>query len=757
MNRPVFLLFAALAVSCSREKPGTATPAITAVSATPITIVSVSNRADLLSGGDALVEIHLPPGLESQAPEVSLNDTDVSNAFRSVDGGAWLGYLGNLVEGDNQLVARAGGQAAQLILTNHPQGGPVFSGPQIQPWICAEPKAREGDADNPAITASGLATGPQDSQCNAPAEVSHYYRTTDYCGRDPDNPRRVIPCFKRLEAGASPADMAMVTAVSGQEIPFIVRVERGTMNRGIYDIAVLDQPGTEWSPFVAEPTWNGKLVHTFGGSTGSPRRQLAPNSSALNELALARGYMVSVSNLTDQALNYNKVVAAETVMMLKEHITENYGVITHTIGSGCSGGSIMQLVIAGAYPGLLDGIQPMCTYPDSDSTRMEVTDCVLLENYFGSAEFARVTDGLSDAQRAQRRAAIAGHPDGGGCGAWSRSIPGSANEPGNFQRTADAPLNNNCRLPLNWVVDPQTNPDGVRCSVSDYQINILGLTPGENYARRYNDNFGIQYGLQALESGAIGVEEFVTLNERIGGSDIDRGLVPERMVTDAETLDIVYRSGMVTDPRQWAKTPIIDLRGNDNSGIHMNWRAFAVRDRLDRVLGHHDNQVIWRYGPGLLPPEESGLAALSLDTMDAWITAINADTSDAPREVKVVRNKPEVAFDFCYIGDDYATKVTDQAVCDADPVLAYYSSPRQVAGGPLAEDILKCSLQPLDRAGYPVSFSDAQWQRMQAAFPQGVCDWNQPGVGMRPAIPWLDYSARAGGEPLPAPPVSLAL
>ena len=55
-------------------------------------------------------------------------------------------------------------------------------------------------------------------------------------------------------------------------------------------------------------------------------------------------------------------------MMLKEHIAETYGAIRYTIGTGCSGGSIQQYVIAADYPGLLDGIQPNCSFQDSWTT-----------------------------------------------------------------------------------------------------------------------------------------------------------------------------------------------------------------------------------------------------------------------------------------------------------------------------------------------------------------------------------------------------
>ncbi len=733
-------------MGCSDDQPSVSTP---------ITIVSLSNRADLVSGGDALVEIQLPGALAREKLTVDLNGEDISDRFSQSEDGRILALVTGLKIGENVITARSGDLAAGLTLTNHPRGGPVFSGPQIQPWICSTLEPQAGDADTPFTVASGLSSSATDEQCNIAAEVEHYYRTTEQCGRNPENPRQYTPCFKPYDSQAEkPADLAETNNQQGESIPYIVRVERGTINRGIYDIAVLDEPGGSWGPFQESSTWNGALVHLFGGSTGTPRRQNPPNSRWSNDEALSRGFMVSVSSLTDQALNSNKVVAAETVMMLKEHIAENYGAISHTIGSGCSGGSIMQLVIAGTYPGVLDGIQPACTYPDSITTGMEVTDCVLLENYFGTDEFAGLTRNSSEAAIDEKKAAIAGHLDAKACVAWSRSF-GHANIPGNFTRRNQEM--NNCRLPGNWVYDAESNPDGIRCSQTDHEIALWGNEPGEEYGRRVASNEGILYGLKSLQAGYISAEEFVSLNEHIGGSDTDLGLVSTRTKAAAESVAMAYRMGVVTDARQWAKVPIIDLRGNDNSGIHMNWRAFAVRDRLDRKLGGHDNQVIWRFGPTLWPPAESNLLVDSLMTMDTWVRAIKADTADVSLEEKVVRNKPESAFDFCYIGDDYSNKITDQATCDADPVLAYYGSPRQVAGGPLAESVLKCALKPLAPAAFGIEFDDVQWSRLEAVFPDGVCDWSAPGVGTQPAIPWLDYTAGPGGQPLPEEHLSTPL
>lgn len=744
----LLLCLAASLISCTESEPPASTGA-------PIVITALSNRADLISAGDVLIAIELPQERSFEDLSVALNGVDVSEYFAIRADGRILGLLDGLNIGNNAVTASAAGQSTRLTLTNHAKGGPVFSGEQIQPWICATPQAQKGDDDTPATAASGLSTSAIDKQCNIAAEVKHYYRTTQRCGRDPDDPRRFIPCFNEYDSQLDkPVDLAETTNRQGNTIPYIVRVERGTINRGIYDIAVLEEEGSEWGPFNQSQTWNGALVHLFGGSTGTPRRQYPPNSRWSMDEALSRGFMVSVSSLTDQALNANKVVAAETVMMLKEHISENYGEISHTIGAGCSGGSIMQLVIAGTYPGVLDGIQPSCTYPDSITTGIEVTECVLLENYFNSNEFAELSNGLDGGVINGKKAAIAGHLDEKACLAWSRSF-GHSNRPGNFVLRGEEM--NNCRLPKNWVYDPDSNPQGVRCSQADHEIALWGKEPGQEYARRYSDNSGIQYGLKAMQAGDISAEEFVTLNENIGGSDVDRGLIDERMQAGEESIALAYRMGFVTDPRQWAKVAMIDLRGNDNSGIHMNWRAFAVRDRLDRVLGNHDNQVIWRFGPGLWPPQESNLIKDSLQAMHQWVTAIKADQSDRSLAAKVSANKPASVFDFCYIGDDYTHKITDQAQCDNDPVLAYYSSPRQVAGGPLAENVWKCSLKPLLRSDYDTQFDDSQWQRLAAVFPGGVCDWSKAGVGMQPAVPWLDYSGGPGGTPLPQAPGSVPI
>ena len=82
-----------------------------------------------------------------------------------------------------------------------------------------------------------------------------------------------------------------------------------------------------------------------------------------------------------------------------------------------------------------------------------------------------------------------------------------------------------------------------------------------------------------------------------------------------------------------------------------------------------------------------------------------------------------------------------------------HSSPRQVAGGPLTENILKCQLKPLNAADYlPATFSAVQLARLYATFPDGVCDWSKPGVGQQAAVSPLTFANGPGGEPFGPPP-----
>jgi hypothetical protein len=193
----------------------------------------------------------------------------------------------------------------------------------------------------------------------------------------------------------------------------------------------------------------------------------------------------------------------------------------------------------------------------------------------------------------------------------------------------------------------------------------------------------------------------------------------------------------------------------------MNWRAWSVRERLDKANGNHDNQVIWAFvgpGGGAAQPGAS-LGLLSFTTLDQWLANVEADTSSRSVEEKLRSAKPLTAIDRC-LSTNGATdaQVAANIPLDSDACpVKYQGSPRQAAGGPLSENVFKCQTKPLDfaSADYPgVVFSADQQARLRAVFPSGVCDWTKPGVGQVPADGWTTFGDGPGGKPLGPAPVS---
>lgn len=765
-----------------------------------VSIRTVSNRADLISDGDALVEVTAPPGLTKDGMNITLNGTDVSSAFVDQGGGKFLGLVTGLKTGANTVQAtpkQGFPNGAQLTITNAPRSGPVLSGAQITPYYCATPTAQPASGNTPATNASGL-SGQPDANCTIATETKYYYRTTLTAGsgagqcslNDPGGTPGALPfCWQPYTPGTSPADMANTTTSDGNTVPFIVRLERGTMNRGIYDIVVLFDPSTPWTATAPQTRWNQKIYYSFGASTGQPRRQ---SRTTINWWTLGSqigmGYLVAQNSMTDSSRNSNRVLMAETTLMMKEHIIDTYGKVKYTLGTGCSGGSINSNQNLSIMPGTLDGVITNCTYPDSETTSLEVGDCTLLVEAYQKSQMLNLWAGMQQSDINAKKAAINGHPDQTGCQAWFNLFGSNGKAGLYYQRTvADqntgvitqaATQTNNCELPNTAVYDP-ANPTGTaslpRCNAWSWAASIWGTVPGSPAAKDTRDNVGVQYGLGALLAGKITAEEFVTLNEVIGGTDRDTTPTASRTTADSDALTIAYRSGIVASGKNLAKAAIIDERGWDDSlittppgsvlfvtlfGIHHQWYSWAIRDRITRDAGDAENQALWRFARGAMPAS-AAMQSDAITNMDQWLTTLVTDPSNAPIEQKVRRARPSSSKDFCYLTSDtsQSTKVFDQATCDADPFLKPAASPRQVAGGPRSEDVLKCQLKPLSQSDYPANtFTAAQWTRMQNLFTTGVCDWSKPGVGQQSVSDTpLTFKAGPGGQPLGAAPTSSRL
>jgi Tannase-like family of unknown function (DUF6351) len=118
---------------------------------------------------------------------------------------------------------------------------------------------------------------------------------------------------------------------------------------------------------------------------------------------------------------------------------------------------------------------------------------------------------------------------------------------------------------------------------------------------------------------------------------------------------------------------------------------------------------------------------------------VHADHRKVPLARKIIQDKPGTVAPRCTDGNG---KDIDSSVCDQ--TVSAYGTPRMGGDEPLTDDVMKCRLKPLRRDDYPVSFTNAQWQQLQKAFPTGVCDYSKPGVSQHGAVPWLTYQNRRG-------------
>jgi len=691
--KPVIAVIAAVVLI------GPATPATAAgVANRPsqrFTIASVSNpHPEFISGGDVLLRVTNA----GATPRFEIDGRHVAATVEPNNGG-YLALIDGISAGRHEITAIAGHDRAHLRVRDFGIDGPVFSGPRQEPYICE-------------TTAYGLPAASPPA-CAVPTQVSYLYKTT-------------AGAFQPLADSATrPADLA-TAAVGGHSVPYIIRLEQGTIDRAVYQIAAL-YDGTSPVPFTPDASWNRRLVYTFGGGCDAGYHQGSATGGVINDLFLAQGYAVASSSLNVLDTNCSTIISAEAAMMVKEHFIEEYGPVAHTIGWGGSGGAIQQYDIADQYPGILDGIVPGVSFPDPFTTLGPVTDCRLLDNYFGAGG-----NGFTAAQQV----AIAGFNVYDTCRSWDATFANRI--------TATGSCNPVIPVALRW--DPVTNPDGVKCAANEQYINQLGVDHRTGFAPSPLDNVGVQYGLAALQKGQITPAQFAALNAGIGGFDYTGTPQAGRSVADPRALSVSYRDDLVNSGGQGlAQTAVIDQRidldfagpGND---IHTAEWSYVMRARMT-AAGTVGNQVIIENNPATVV----AASVYELAAMDQWLTAIDADTSDRPLSVKVSADRPAAIGDGCFLnnGSFVHEQLSYDGTGQCASTIPVAANTRLVAGEPLSMTVLKCHLKPLDFSAYPVTFTDAEKAQLRAAFPTGVCDYQRPGVGQqRPTGTWLDYGSR---------------
>jgi len=685
-------------------------------------VKTLSSRPEMVSGGDVLVEIDVPQNVPMNKPTVRLNGRDVTSTLHPDPAAHVLvGLLEGLKLGENVLeVFRGqGNRTAQVTIKNYPISGPIFSGSQEQPFVCQTQDFKLPD---------GTSLGPPiDANCSVKTVVTYVYKSTMPAPAAAPGVALSATGLKPLpRTTALPSDVAWTTTSTGERVPYVVRVETGTINRGIYQFAVLHDPTKEPQPGPLTPpkAWNKRLLYSFGsGCNGGWYMQgtsIGTNGGLIKDAIVGRGYAEVSSTLNVFGNNCNSVIAGETMMMVKERFIKAYGKPVFTISWGGSGGSEQQLPIADNYPGLLDGIVPGRTFPDVLANAQLQIDSQLLYRYY-----TKVGEALSEKQKL----AILGEA----------RVKDFTTDIDRIRSAGTCPA----QLPKAQIYDPVANRSGVRCDVFDHTVGVFGRDPATGYARRPIDNIGLQYGLEALNAAVITTAQFLDLNQNVGGYDNDGNIVPIRSAADPLALRAAYQKGQVTNGGLGlARLPIIDVRPfrdllPPEGDIHMKFHSFSLRERLLKANGTFANEVL------LVGPVSRNLQmdVYAVEKMDEWLTKLAKDTSGDRMIDKVIRAKPADLVDSCLTeAGDRIIEPQTPAGGKCNELYPTFKSPRMLAGGPASNDVLKCQLKPIDYRDYKVPFSDAERARLQAIFPGGVCDWSKPGAEQRaPTGTWLSY------------------
>ncbi|PON16793.1 hypothetical protein C2W62_16610 [Candidatus Entotheonella serta] len=425
------------------------------------TLRLLSAQAHLVSGGDVLVQVQVSPGTRLDRVQMTLDGEDITASFRPVSDSIadtddiLRGLVSGLALGDATLavtVLDADGipipnAGDTLTLTNWPISGPLISGPHEAPFYCQTNTFSIG----PDL---GQLGGPQDDNCSVRTQVDFVYRSLD--GQ-----------FKPLSRPSErPDDLQQTQTTTGEQVPYIVRLETGTINRAIYQTAVL-ATSTRGAPdpWRAGAGWNGGLVYKFGG--GCRRgwyRQGDRLDNVLDHMMLSQEFTTASASLNVFGNNFNTLLAAETMMMVKERFIERNGPPQHTIGWGCSGGFYQVHFIADNYPGLLDGIVPQCSFPDvTFATTHTISDAWLLEHYFDNRANVSWTD--------EEKLAVTGF---GTLGHLPELSKGAARIDPLPNREGRPSAEFNAVVPEEQRYHPVRNRTGARATIYDHTVAVYG-------------------------------------------------------------------------------------------------------------------------------------------------------------------------------------------------------------------------------------------------------------------------------------------
>ena len=146
--------------------------------------------------------------------------------------------------------------------------------------------------------------------CSAPTQVT--YRTARRPARSPP----------LADPTVRPADLARRRRWTAGPCDYIVRLERGTIDRAVYEIAALyDRRSRRARSPRSRAGTSGSSTRSAAAATSATTRAPA-TGGVLNDLFLSQGYAVASSSLNVLDNNCSPVISAEAAMMVKEHFIE---------------------------------------------------------------------------------------------------------------------------------------------------------------------------------------------------------------------------------------------------------------------------------------------------------------------------------------------------------------------------------------------------------------------------------------------------
>ncbi|WP_342118064.1 DUF6351 family protein [Pseudoduganella sp. OTU4001] len=616
---------------------------------------------------------------------------------------------------------------------------------QQQPFICRTEESGLGQplVDNqqgighPVRDAGGAVIG-YSSQCAIRPRIMHFYFTgTAFQPFDTESGYKLPP-----------ADMQMIV-VNGATIPFVVRVEIGTINRFIYSIAMLERG-----------PWNHKLVYWMRGGVGIGHQQgtamwanggLNGSEKKLMPKLLSEGYAVASSSGNQTGVHYNMRLAEETAAQTKAYFIATYGKPVYTVAIGGSGGAVQQYLFAQNRPGLFDAGIPVQPYPDMVTQSIPISDCPLLGQYFRD-EVARdpasrwatwseqsLVQGMNASDTA--RNPITDKPGSTECiNGWRFAMPTVLNPRYRDTRFDKA---------LDFYGYKPDALDKVKWTHWNDLEDVYGVD-ADGFAPIPIDNVGVQYGLSALVAGKIDAAEFLRLNACVGSWKEQRDFVTWKAGGDPFDSANMHRSATCRDPagvparrregEQKAIRAAFDS-GHVFTGKQLGIPVITVLPYQEAELDMHNARQPFSVRARLLAanPEEAKRQAI-------WFLRADTDLTGQVMKALWVLDKylasgsaPAEFTDRCVDSDgavigsgpDAWSGILNGgkpgACTQAFPI---HSSPRMVAGESIRGDTFKCRLKPLATAladgtyGALVRFTDAQKAWLARIFPQGVCDYN---------------------------------